>query len=106
MKKTGKEVATPSNVKIEDSEQDYSSSSEEVSDRNKNIFMIFIIYFILNNVMLEFVDYVQEEEIENELADVTFEELQRARSDGSHLLKKPDEDKKSKRANKNRYCMS
>ncbi|KAK2632127.1 hypothetical protein EUGRSUZ_L01965 [Eucalyptus grandis] len=42
-------------------------------------------------------------EIERELADVTFEELQKARSDGSHsVYKKPNEEKKPKRANKNR----
>ncbi|XP_027336305.1 ribosomal RNA processing protein 36 homolog isoform X2 [Abrus precatorius] len=44
-----------------------------------------------------------EEEIEKELADVTFEELQKARSNGAHaFLQKPNEDKKLKRANKNR----
>ncbi|CAL2279085.1 unnamed protein product [Prunus armeniaca] len=44
-----------------------------------------------------------EEEIEQELADVTFGELQKARSNGSHLLHpKPKEEKKGGRANKNR----
>ncbi|KAI4303494.1 hypothetical protein MLD38_039115 [Melastoma candidum] len=45
----------------------------------------------------------QEEEIERELADVTFEELLKARSDGSHsLYKKPPLPSNTKRANKNR----
>ncbi|KAK7349606.1 hypothetical protein VNO77_07097 [Canavalia gladiata] len=44
-----------------------------------------------------------EEEIEKELADVTFEELQKARSNGAHaFFQKPKEDKNLKRANKNR----
>ncbi|XP_004490407.1 uncharacterized protein [Cicer arietinum] len=44
-----------------------------------------------------------EEEIKKELADVTFEELQKARSDGAHaFIKKRGEDNKLKRANKNR----
>ncbi|XP_059645633.1 uncharacterized protein LOC132287140 isoform X1 [Cornus florida] len=44
-----------------------------------------------------------EEEIERELADVTFEELLKARSNGSHLMyKKPNSEKKAGRANKNR----
>lgn len=45
----------------------------------------------------------EEEEIEKELADVTFEELQKARSNGAHaFFKKPAEDRNLKRANKNR----
>lgn len=45
----------------------------------------------------------QEEEIERELEDVTFEELQKARSDGSHsVYQKSNEAKKTGRANKNR----
>ncbi|KOM47881.1 hypothetical protein LR48_Vigan07g158500 [Vigna angularis] len=45
----------------------------------------------------------EEQEIEKELADVTFEELQKARSNGAHaFIQKPKEDKKLKRANKNR----
>lgn len=44
-----------------------------------------------------------EEEIEQALADVTFGELQKARSNGSHLVHlKPKEEKKGGRANKNR----
>ncbi|ONH91588.1 hypothetical protein PRUPE_8G125000 [Prunus persica] len=44
-----------------------------------------------------------EKEIEQELADVTFGELQKARSNGSHLVHpKPKEEKKGGRANKNR----
>ncbi|KAF5729950.1 hypothetical protein HS088_TW20G00317 [Tripterygium wilfordii] len=45
----------------------------------------------------------EEDEIERELADVTFEELQKARSNGSHtIFRKPEQDKKAGRANKNR----
>ncbi|XP_022849719.1 ribosomal RNA processing protein 36 homolog isoform X1 [Olea europaea var. sylvestris] len=45
----------------------------------------------------------EEEEIERELADVTFEELLRARSDGSEMVyRKSNAEKKSSRANKNR----
>ncbi|KAK7272452.1 hypothetical protein RJT34_29058 [Clitoria ternatea] len=45
----------------------------------------------------------EEDEIEKELADVTFEELQKARSNGAHVFyQKPIDDKKLKRANKNR----
>lgn len=44
-----------------------------------------------------------EEEIEQELADVTFEELQKARSNGSHaVFRKSNSEKKAGRANKNR----
>ncbi|XP_073304042.1 uncharacterized protein [Primulina huaijiensis] len=44
-----------------------------------------------------------ESEIERELAEVTFEELQRARSDGSEMVyRKPNAEKKGGRANKNR----
>lgn len=43
-------------------------------------------------------DEEEEEEIEKELADVTFEELQKARSNGAHaFLQKPREDKKIKK---------
>lgn len=45
----------------------------------------------------------EEEEIERELADVTFEELQKARSNGSHMVfQKQNQEKKTGRANKNR----
>ncbi|CAH9131161.1 unnamed protein product [Cuscuta epithymum] len=45
----------------------------------------------------------EEEEIEKELAEVTFEELQKARSDGSEVMYiKPALDKKGGRSNKNR----
>lgn len=44
-----------------------------------------------------------EEEIKQELADVTFEELQKARANGSHtIFQKTNVEKKSKRSNKNR----
>lgn len=46
----------------------------------------------------------QEGEIERQLADFTFEELQKAKSYGSHLVyQKSNEEKKAGRANKNRY---
>ncbi|CAM8877045.1 unnamed protein product [Rhodiola kirilowii] len=45
----------------------------------------------------------EETEIERELAEFTFEELQNARADGSHTIHlKPTQDKKHSRANKNR----
>ncbi|MCH99021.1 ribosomal RNA processing protein 36, partial [Trifolium medium] len=45
----------------------------------------------------------EEEEIEKELADVTFEELQKARSNGQHVFfNKRPQNHKLKRANKNR----
>ncbi|XP_031114985.1 ribosomal RNA processing protein 36 homolog [Ipomoea triloba] len=66
-------VATSSKIKFEDSDE-YESSSEDV-----------------------------EEEIERELAEVTFEELQKARSDGSEVLyRKPTAETKGGRSNKNR----
>lgn len=66
-------AATSSKTKFDDSEESELSTSED------------------------------EGEIERELADVTFEELQKARSDGSHSVYKiPNEEKKPKRANKNR----
>lgn len=38
---------------------------------------------------------------------MTFEQLQKARSDGSHsVYKKPNQEKKSGRANKNRYILA
>ncbi|KAL9406396.1 hypothetical protein Peur_003368 [Populus x canadensis] len=44
-----------------------------------------------------------ESEIERELAEVTFEDLQKAKSNGSlTVFKKPDQEKKGGRANKNR----
>ncbi|KAK6130106.1 hypothetical protein DH2020_036156 [Rehmannia glutinosa] len=47
-----------------------------------------------------------EGEIERELAEVTFEELQKARSDGSEMVyRKPNADKKGSRANKNRFSI-
>ncbi|KAK9143519.1 hypothetical protein Syun_012919 [Stephania yunnanensis] len=45
----------------------------------------------------------EEEELERELADVTFEELQKARANGFHSMhRKSNEEKKGGRANKNR----
>nr|GMD55592.1 ribosomal RNA processing protein 36 homolog [Ipomoea batatas] len=67
-------VATSSKIKFEDSDEHDSSSEDQV-----------------------------EEEIERELAEVTFEELQKARSDGSEVLyRKPTADTKGGRSNKNR----
>lgn len=66
-------VATPSKIKFEDSDEHESSSEDE------------------------------EEQIERELAEVTFEELQKARSDGSEVLyRKPTTETKGGRSNKNR----
>ncbi|PRQ32337.1 putative rRNA biogenesis protein RRP36 [Rosa chinensis] len=68
-------IGKPVKTKFEDPESSASSSSEDE----------------------------EEEEIEEELADVTFGDLQRARSNGSHVvLPKPKEEKKGGRANKNR----
>ena len=48
--------------------------------------------------------FQEEAEIEDELADVTFEELLKARADGSiSLHQKLKSETRSKRANKNRY---
>ncbi|OIW20654.1 hypothetical protein TanjilG_18594 [Lupinus angustifolius] len=67
-----------SETQYEDSEIDDSSSSSSSEDE-------------------------EEEEIGKELADVTFEELQKARSNGAHaFFQKPREDQNLKRANKNR----
>ncbi|KAJ4700740.1 Ribosomal RNA processing protein 36-like [Melia azedarach] len=45
----------------------------------------------------------EEEEVERELANITFEDLQKARSDGSHFVyRKNSQEKKVGRANKNR----
>jgi hypothetical protein len=39
--------------------------------------------------------------------DVTFKQLQKVRSDGSHsVYKKPNQEKKSGRVNKNRYILA
>ncbi|KAJ7952372.1 ribosomal RNA processing protein 36-like [Quillaja saponaria] len=74
MKKPSTELASSSRIQFKESNEDCSSIPSE-----------------------------DEEEIENELADVTFEELQKARSNGSHLVfQKPKEEKMSRRANKNR----
>ncbi|XP_027085622.1 uncharacterized protein [Coffea arabica] len=67
-------VATSTKIKFDDSDDDHDSTSED------------------------------EGEIEKELADVTFEELQRAKSDGSEMVyrKFKSENKVGGRANKNR----
>ncbi|KAL3499409.1 hypothetical protein ACH5RR_038502 [Cinchona calisaya] len=74
MRKSESTVATPSKIKFSDGDDDRDSSSDD------------------------------EGEIEKELADVTFEELQRAKSDGSETVyRKFNSEKKSGgRANKNR----
>ncbi|XP_016459513.1 uncharacterized protein LOC107783063 [Nicotiana tabacum] len=74
MRKDKPPVASSSKIKFEDSDEHESSSEDE-----------------------------EEKEIEEELADVTFEELQRARSDGSDTVyRKFNSEGKSGRANKNR----
>ncbi|KAA8522346.1 hypothetical protein F0562_013293 [Nyssa sinensis] len=71
MKKSDSALATPSKIKFDKSEEHESSSEDEG-------------------------------EIARELADFTFEELQKARSNGSDsVYRKPNTDKKARRANKN-----
>ncbi|CAL1375434.1 unnamed protein product [Linum trigynum] len=80
------ELAAPIKTRSPESEDDdeelsCSSSSEEEEDG----------------------DLEEEEELERELADVTFEELQKARSNGSDsVYRKPILERRAKRANKNR----
>lgn len=77
MMKHDNPIASSSKTQFEDSDDEHESSSSEIEE--------------------------EEEEIERELADVTFEELLKARSDGSHsVYKKPNQEKKSGRLNKNR----
>ncbi|KAL4602706.1 hypothetical protein ACB092_10G073700 [Castanea dentata] len=87
MKKPDYPVAIATKTKFEDGDEHESSTSEqEDSDEHE-----------LSSSEDE------EQEIERELADVTFEQLQKARSDGSHsAYKMPNQEKKSGRANKNR----
>ncbi|KAK7821353.1 ribosomal rna processing protein 36 like protein [Quercus suber] len=87
LKKPDYPVSIATKTKFEDSDEHESSSSEhEDSDEHE-----------LSSSEDE------EQEIERELADVTFEQLQKARSDGSHsAYKMPNLEKKSGRANKNR----
>ncbi|XP_060172327.1 uncharacterized protein LOC132603327 [Lycium barbarum] len=74
MRKDKPAVASSSKIKFEDSDEHESSSEDE-----------------------------EAKEIEEELADVTFEELQRARSDGSDTVyRKLNSEGKNSRANKNR----
>lgn len=73
MRKDKSAVSSSSKIRFDDSDEHESSSEDE------------------------------EKEIEQELADVTFEELQRARSDGSDTVyRKFNSEGKSSRANKNR----
>ncbi|KAE8727013.1 putative Transcriptional corepressor SEUSS [Hibiscus syriacus] len=84
MKKPFKSVATSSKTHFEESEEEMESSSEEEKSDDS-------------------IDSEEEEEIERELAEVTFEELQKARADGSDSVsRKPHSDTKHRRANKNR----
>ncbi|OAY59870.1 ribosomal RNA processing protein 36 homolog [Manihot esculenta] len=77
MKKSRKEIAVSSNTHVVGSEEEIESSSSSSEE--------------------------DESDIEREIADATFEELQKARSDGScSVYQKPKQDKKSGRANKNR----
>ncbi|KAL3645634.1 hypothetical protein CASFOL_010814 [Castilleja foliolosa] len=74
MKKPEPPIATSSKIRFNDSDDHVSSSEDE-----------------------------GEGDIERELADVTFGELQRARSDGSETVyRKPNTEQKASRANKNR----
>lgn len=75
MRKQAKPIAASSKIKFEDSEA--RNSSEDSSE--------------------------DEGEIKRELADISFEELQKARSNGSHAVyRQPNSEKKAARANKNR----
>ncbi|XP_024031951.1 LOW QUALITY PROTEIN: rRNA biogenesis protein rrp36 [Morus notabilis] len=70
-------IETPTELELSDSEEEPESSSSSEEE--------------------------EEDEIERELADVTFEELQKARSNGSHsIYRKDNKEKKTGRANKNR----
>ncbi|CAL1401159.1 unnamed protein product [Linum trigynum] len=86
MGKPTEEFAAPIKTQFPESDDDdeeelSSSSSEEEEDE----------------------DQEEEEVLERELADVTFEELQKARSNGSDsVYRKPNLEKRAKRANKNR----
>ncbi|XP_022719956.1 ribosomal RNA processing protein 36 homolog [Durio zibethinus] len=90
MKKPISSIATSSKTHFEESEEEEgeggeieSSSEEEKSD--------------------DTIDSDEEEEIERELAEVTFEELQKARADGTDSVsRKPHSENKHRRANKNR----
>ncbi|KAJ8772559.1 hypothetical protein K2173_027736 [Erythroxylum novogranatense] len=79
MKKPNNEIPSSSKTQLVESkeeEQESSSSEDEEQD---------------------------ESEIERELADVTFEELQRARVNGSHSVpRRPKQETRTRRANKNR----
>ncbi|GFS33257.1 hypothetical protein Acr_00g0027460 [Actinidia rufa] len=96
MKKSEKAIATSSKIKFEESGE-HESSSENVGNSK---------LFASQNSQYEelFVHtHTSEGEIERELADVTFEELQKARSNGSHAVyRNPNSEKKGGRANKNR----
>ncbi|KAK9039934.1 hypothetical protein V6N11_015116 [Hibiscus sabdariffa] len=86
MKRPFNSIATSSKTHFEESEEDEemeSSSQEEESDDS--------------------IDSDEEEEIERELAEVTFEELQKERANGTDSVsRKPRSDAKHRRANKNR----
>ncbi|CAA0831526.1 Unknown protein [Striga hermonthica] len=74
MGKSEPTIANSSKIRFEDSDDHITSSEDE-----------------------------DEREIERELAEVTFEELQRAKADGSEMVyRRPNTEKKSSRANKNR----
>ncbi|KAF2313230.1 hypothetical protein GH714_009906 [Hevea brasiliensis] len=78
MQKSNKEIAVSSNNQVVESEEEIESSSSSSEE--------------------------DESEIEREIADAKFEELQKARSDGScSVYQKPKQDIKSGRANKNRW---
>ncbi|CAN1253640.1 rRNA biogenesis protein rrp36 [Linum perenne] len=79
MPKFSGDVAAPTKTQFPESEED----DEEISSSSSS-------------------EEEEEDELERELADVTFEELQKARSNGSDsVYRKPNLEKKTKRANKN-----
>ncbi|KAE8722195.1 putative Transcriptional corepressor SEUSS [Hibiscus syriacus] len=85
MKKPFNSIATSSKTHFEESEEEEMESSSDEEKSNDSI------------------DSDEEEEIERELAEVTFEELQNARADGTDSVsRKPRSDAKHRRDNKNR----
>ncbi|XP_030953615.1 rRNA biogenesis protein RRP36-like [Quercus lobata] len=92
MKKTDYPVSNSTKTKFEDSDE-HELSSFEHEDRDEHE---------LSSLEDE-KEEEEEEGIERELVDVTFEQLQKVRSDGSHwVCKKPNQEKESGLANKNR----
>ncbi|KAK8503809.1 hypothetical protein V6N13_021594 [Hibiscus sabdariffa] len=91
MRKPFDSIATSSKTHFEDSEEEEGGEGEEVESSSEE------------EKSDDSIDSDEEEEIERELADVTFEELQKVRADGTDSVsRKPRSDTKHRRANKNR----